>query len=245
MLQHRFQGMEPRSLLPTPSLEEYLYHMILTSTVNFEVVPPETTPSTIAQYFEKLSCQQDCPITDLTLLGISAPLLLKLFHLSWLRREVLLYPHRAITWPATCRSDEALCSKRSGLPIESAYLDILYVYALSLFRSLLSDQVTASNGLPKVKHSQTYDELGLNEAINFMCSSPMPYHVTMWPLLVIGLASRAGDLREKIAECFKRSIENSRLRSAASAFEVLRAAWVSHHGLSILLSPNLETVLVF
>lgn len=245
MLQYRLQSMDLRSLLPTPSFEDYLYHMIVTSTVNFEVVPPGTTPSTIARYFEKLSCQQGCSVTDLTLLGISAPLLLRLFHLSWLRKVVLLHPHRAIIWPLTEQNDEALCSERSGLSIESAYLDILYGYACSLFRSSISDHVAASDRPPETKHLQKSDELGLNEAINYVCSISTPYHVTTWPLLVIGLASSAGDLKEKIAECFKRLIENSRLRSAVSSFEVLKAAWNDHHGLSILLTPNLETMLVF
>lgn len=245
MLQHRLHSVELRSLSPTPSLEAYLYHMIVTSTVNFEIIPPDVTPSTIARYFEELSSQQGCSITDLTLLGISAPLLLGLFHLSWLRREILLYPQRAIKWPPTCRSDQVLCLQRSGLPIESAYLDILYIYACSLFRSLMLDQVTMSNGLPKIKHRQICDELELKEAIHFVCSVSMPYHVATWPLLVIGLASRAGDLRERIAGCFKRSIGNSRLRSAASSFEVLKAAWNARHGLSILLSPTLKTTLVF
>lgn len=245
MLQHRLQSMEARSLLPVASFEGYLYHMIVTSTVNYKVIPPDTTPSTIARYFEKLSCQQGCSITDLKLHGISAPLLLRLFYLSWLRREVLLYPHRATIWAPTWQSNEALYSERSGLSVESAYLDILYVYACSSFQSLILDQVAASDRLPEIKPTQTSDELSLNEAIQYVCSLSMPYHVTTWPLLVIGLTSRTGDLREKIAGCFKKLIENSRLRSAASSFEVLKAAWNAHHGLSILLSPTLETMLVF
>lgn len=237
--------MQPKTFISTSTLESYLYHVIVTSTVHEDVVTPGLTPATIARYFEALSGELCCPVTNLKLLGVSVSVLLELFYLSWLRREILSGLPDAMLWHAACPIGTRLHSKKSATPIESSFLDILYTSAYWLFRSLLLDGAITSKELSSSRNGGIYSQIEIEEAIRFVCSIPEPSHVVTWPLLVIGLASEGGDLREQIEECFKRLIENSRLNSTASSLGILKVAWNTHIGLSVLLSPSLDEMLVF
>lgn len=237
--------MQLKTFISTWTLENYLYHIIATSTVNSEVIKPDLTPSVIVEYFAALSYRQGCHIADLTLLGISASVLLEIFHLSWLRREILSASSDATLWHAARSGGPKLHAKSAEMLVSSRFLDVLYTHAYFLFRSLLLDQVTIFDEPLASQYEYEYDRLELEEAVHFVCSRQEPYHVVAWPLLIVGLSSGPGDLRESIEEGFRRLVDNSRLASAASSLEIMKTAWRTHTGLSILLSSNLKGSLVF
>lgn len=245
MLQHRLQDTDVTRSLQIPSLENYLYHTIVTGTVNTQVAFPGLAPSDMGMYFELLSRQRGCPVSDMTLLGVSAPLLLELFTLSWLRYGLLTNLPREILLRVASQINPESGLENRRMPRRLAFLNILYNHACSLLHAMILGPLTAAVELAENIDVRNSDKAELDKAIDVACSMPNPYFVLSWPALIIGMASENEELRDKILGLFEQLNKQSRLCSTFSIVKLMRRAWDTGSGLSILLTSEAGTDLIF
>ena len=137
----------------------------------------------------------------LTLLGVSAGVLLELFNLSLLRRRILRRSVGAVTWQVASLEDSELYSSIAKVSVKPGFLDVLFIHTCSLFRSLLLDQIVFHDESRAGRNRYMPDRPASEEAVRYVCSLLVLHYTLTWPLFVTGLVLEAGNLGERVKEC--------------------------------------------
>lgn len=252
MLQRRMQTLSASGWnlpMPLSSIESYLYHLILTSTVNYDVVPSGVTPAFVDNCIRLIARERQTVVLDLRLLGVPAALLSVLFKLSCLREEIKLGRVSRTTTARALTASRALDEVTKVSPATFVALDLLYTYARRalcavLVRTIQSRYGNQWQGDLDDLVAVDWDAAELREKLELVCSARGPRHVATWPLFVVGATCKVAELRLKVTEGLKRMIEG-RLYSARGALDMIELSRTTQLGEDILLSSRLKTALIF
>lgn len=234
--------------VPTSSIESYLVHLALNSTISLDVVVTGTTPDFVDECLHSIANERNITVSKLELLGVPAVFISLLFELAHLRDAICQQKvSKASVFKAIEASQVLNIPARQG-PAKFAVVDILYTHACRVLLDVLVHAAQARHRLEGYMCPDTrvdWQAVEFSQAIDFVCAAHAPSHIIAWPLFVIGVACKLSGVRQKIVKSFRRMIDDTRLGSAQGALETMELSWATLVGEKILLSSHLKAVLMF
>lgn len=246
LLRKRLSSNVRASTFLLKTIQPLVYHEVISSTINSRLLTSGISPLYIDQVSQFCATHADRDVSSVTYLGVSATCLSVLLKLICLRDEILDDNVSFTTVVEAIDSNEVL-RQLAATPAEgiAQTIDVLHVYACIFYRQMLLEFVGLTFDQYDDKPFSEQDDEAFQMALSSVCSYQLPPHVATWPLLVTGLVVQTTTAKTQIRDCVQRLVYDSRLASAQGVLDTLDRAWATGSGLSVLLSNNLDKILIF